>query len=1466
MQHTEQQHDIEGFRPSVQQVRLWQANVAGAGAVLHAQLDGDIDAGRLRLALEAAVARHEILRTRLHAVAGMRTPVQVIDEHAAVHWLEAAPHEEAGLASALLAGVGRAGQPSLAAALVRVAPRQHRLVLLAPLGNADAATLCLLLREVEQAYRHDQADEPGVQYADFAEWQHEFMAGADSGAAHAFWLRQADAALDKTRHPLARRAPAASAMASLARQHDARWSDDLLSAAAGLGTTPSTILSVCWSILLQRQLGLAAVMLGWRHDGRSDATRTALGPYAKTLPLLAAHNEEWTLGALTRAQDALLAEAQSCHESASPADLPYLFARRCGADAGGAWRIVGADERSATHALCLEAEEGGQLTLHYDSGRFSEQAAALLLDQVAALAGRACRQPRQPLHALSALDEAQALRLAALNRTASAIEGPDLLHALFEVQAERRPGAVAVEFGTQSLTYGELNARANQLAHRLRRAGVAPETAVGLYAGRALEAVVGMLGILKAGGAYLPLDPAYPAERLAFVLDDTQAALVLTVAGHAATLPPGTQTLLLDDATLALEDTANPAPRNAPDSLAYIIYTSGSTGQPKGVMVSHRNAVHSTMARWQEYDVECESFLLSSSFAFDSSVAGLFWTLSQGARLCLPSDEAVQDADAMARLIELHRVSHVLMLASFYSLVLETAPAARLASLRCAIVAGEACPAALVARHRARCPQARLYNEYGPTEASVWCTLHETGSDDEGDGGVLPIGKAIANMRVHVLDKQLSPLPQGIAGDIYLGGTGIARGYLRRPDLSAERFIPDPFGPPGTRLYRTGDIGRFDSDGCLDFLGRIDQQVKIRGFRVELGEIEARLADHAAVREAAVVARADKNGDLRLLAYVVARGAAPASTLLQQHLQQRLPSHMVPADIIVLDAFPLTPNGKLDRASLSRAALSRAALPEPRHDKRPAYRAPRDQSERLMVQIWEQVLGAERIGLDDDFFALGGHSLVATRLVSRVRALLGREVAVRAVFQHPRLGHFAEHVAAQAQGQGAPMQRAARGQPLPLSFPQLRLWQFDREHPHSTVYNVPSAVRLLGELDRDAMQRAFDELVRRHEALRTTLAWDAAAGMPLQTIHPAGAVQLALAELGDGGDEALLRLLSAEEQRPFDLGAGPLMRAGLIRASEREHILWITLHHIVSDRWSMQVLVRELGALYAAFSAGKASPLPEPAFQYADFAAWQRQQVSGGALQGQLDFWTGQLRADQPPLHLPGMRPRPERASYRGETYRFEIGSALAARIDTLCREQGATPFMTMLAAFKALLAIRSGEVDVPVGILLANRNRLELEGLTGCLINMLALRAELAPDSSFAGYLGRVRDTVLAAQANQDVPFECVVEAVKPQLAAGVSPLFQVLFDVHHERILQSTGMGGLAFGDAPEPHSPTTHVDLMVGIAEREDGLRASFVYRTDLFDDAMMAELARDYTRLLEAMVSAPDTAIRLLRQSS
>lgn len=1437
---------VEGFRPSLQQVRHWRLNQGGECAWLCVAPPAEVGAEALRQALQQLLARHEILRTRLTAVPGLQLPVQVIAEHLDFAWQEAEGRDRQSVLAELGDRVAQADGPTLAAALLG-AGAQRQLLLVLPAANVDGASLERFASELAQLCQGQPLDDEPVQHADFAEWQHELGEDPESAVGRAFWQRQWSEELRAVAHPFENgRTDQPCQPARIEQLLPAAEQDRLLSALAGLGLPPARLFGLCWAVLLQRHLGLPRLLLGWGHEGRNEATRTALGPYAKQLPLTLAFDENQSLPALAKELAAQLDEAEAYQENwpGSASVLPFAFGYR--AAATSPWQDLEIGLPGIPCTLRLEVHEQAgrfEFQLHHDAARVQERAASLILEQFLTLITQALAATQRPLREADALGAAQRAWVAELNRTEADLAAPRLLHQLFEAQAERRPEALALVAGATRLGYRELNARANRLAHRLLAEGLEPGQPVGLFLGRGAEAIVAILAILKAGGAYLPLDPSYPGERLADMLTQTRAPLLLTLRTLADKLPAGDyRPLWLDEPDTGPEH--NPDLALNPEQLAYLIFTSGSTGRPKGVMVAHRNAVHSTSARWRGYREPLDAFLLVSGLSFDSSVAGLFWTLSQGGTLCLPQDSEVQDAAALARLIAAQRISHTLMLPSLYAQLLEQPEA--LASLRCAIVAGEACQAAVAARHTQVCPQAALYNEYGPTEGSVWCSLYHAHGDEQ---GVLPIGRPIANMNLWVLNERLQPVAPGVAGEIYLSGAGITQGYLHRPALTAERFLPNPFGSDGGRLYRSGDIGRWNAHGELEFLGRVDHQVKIRGFRIELGEIEACLLEHPAVREAAVIARPDPSGDAELVAYVVARAACPGGQALAAHLAARLPAHMLPAAYVMLPALPLTPNGKLDRN----------ALPAPERASQRPYREPRTTREAQVAELWADVLGVERVGLDDNFFELGGHSLTATRLISRLRAVLGLEVPVRALFQQPTLLAFLEQALPAAGAPALPaIQPAPRGGALPLSYAQERLWLFDRLHPGSTAYHVAEAVQLTGALDQRALERSFSELLRRHESLRTTFHLEN--DQPVQRIQPPRAVPLPLLDLSALDEAARERELRSQLDdlalQPFDLARGPLLRAGLIRLGDEAHVLWLCLHHIVTDGWSMRVLVRELEALYLAFSQGQSSPLAEPTLQYADYAHWQRSRLDAEALEPQLDFWLAHLGESRQPLRLAGMRARPALLDHRGAQHDFLLDAELLERLRAFCQARGLTLYMATLAAFQVLLGAHSGQRELRIGIPVAGRQRQEMEELVGFFVNTLALRADLSGNPTGSGLLEQVRDNLLAAQANQELPYEQLLQALRT--AEGV-PLLQVMFDLHQERILTADRFADLAISPLEEGSTHGTLFDLMLDIGEREHGLVATFTYSTQLFEEDYVARLAEDYRLLLQAMLAEPEARL-------
>ncbi|HJX27046.1 MAG TPA: amino acid adenylation domain-containing protein, partial [Thermoanaerobaculia bacterium] len=994
------------------------------------------------------------------------------------------------------------------------------------------------------------------------------------------------------------------------------------------------------------------------------------------------------------------------------------------------------------------------------------------------------------------------------------------------------------------MSYAELSSRADRLARHLCALGVGPEVLVGVLCRRTPGMVAAALAVLKAGGAYLPLDPAHPADRLRFLLADSGATVVLAEESVAGALPPFTGTLVLvgRDSESA-EDTGQEPPRGFvhPEQAAYAIYTSGSTGVPKGVLIRHGSAVNRIVWALSAYAPEVlAGVLAATSLCFDLSVFEIFVPLAGGGTIIL--------ADDALALPSLPAASAVTLVNTVPSAMAELVRAGALPrSVRVVNLAGEPLRRSLAEEIYAQGVE-EVHNLYGPSEDTTYSTGAQARRGDEREPA---IGRPLPNTRAYLLDSGLRPVPVGTPGELWLGGEGLARGYLRRPDLTADRFRPDPFGPlPGSRLYRTGDLARSRADGSLDYLGRLDHQVKIRGFRIELGEIESALLAHPGVRQAAVEAR-EIAGSKALVAYVAGEEPRPAAAELREHLHRRLPEHMIPAFFVALPELPLTPNGKVDRKALP--------APEPRsaEEGRPAARTP---VEEVLAGIWAEVLGLEKVNVQDRFFDLGGHSLLATRVVSRLRSVFGVELPLRDLFAGPSLGDLAVRVEAALRAgtpqTAPPLAPRPREEPQPLSFAQQRLWFIDQLEPGSPQYNMPVELRIEGPLDCAVLARCLGEIVRRHEALRTVFA--ELEGTPVQVIQPPAPFVPPLVDLSGLPERArasaAARLAGAEAVRPFDLIHGPLLRGVLLRLAEGDHTAALTLHHIVSDGWSMGILAREVTALYPAFAAGRLSPLPELPVQYADFAAWQRSWLQGEVLENAISFWRRELAGLPPLLELPTDRPRPAVQSFRGATRPVRLPAGLIRRLEALARREGATLFMVLLAGLQTLLARTSGRDDLVVGSPVAGRNWAEIEELIGFFVNTLVLRSHLRGDPTFRELLGRVRETSLAAYLHQEVPFEKLVEELAPERSLAHTPLFQVLL------VLQNAPLGSLEIeGLRLRPvavEGTTAKLDLTVSFSEHHGGLSGTIAYATDLFDPTTIDRLAGQLERLLAGMANRPD----------
>jgi amino acid adenylation domain-containing protein/non-ribosomal peptide synthase protein (TIGR01720 family) len=1469
---------------SFAQQRLWFLDQLDPGTAAYhlaaaVRLGGALDAEVLGRVFAEVVRRHEALRTTFPAIDG--EPVQRIGPPPpswALPLTDLAHLPEPEAEARRLAREEAARPFALArdlllrTALIRLREDEHLLVVVLHHIAADGWSLDVLVHEVGAIYAAFSAGAPSplpelpLQYADFAAWQRRWLSAERLDAQLAFWKERLAGApslelpTDRPRtiastarsaeHPIAIDADLSAALARLARDRGATLFMALLSAFQVLLARHADQTDVCVGTPVASRsrreveplIGFFVNTLVLRADLADDPTFLDLLDRAKTSTLAAFEHEELPFEKLVEAlgvprdtSRAPLVQAMFVLQSA-PLDALSLPALRASVEP------IPIEVARFDLTLTL-TEAGGALagSLAYDAALFDAETVARLAARFEVLLRAVVANPTLRVGALPLLPSTERERvLAAWSDGGPGSRRTSVLD-LFEAQVAARPDATALVFQDERLTYRELHARAGVLARHLHRLGVGPDAIVGVLLPRSIEQVVALLGALTAGAAYLPIDATYPPARIGFMVADSGASVVLTRRGLVDGLDLGAAHAVEVEALSTLAGLGGGKGEHDARRAAYVIYTSGSTGLPKGVLVEHGGLVNLVEAQIRAFGIGPESRVLQfASFGFDASVSEIFTALAAGATLCLaPAEALLPGPDLLRTLVE--REIDVVTLPPSALAVLPPHP---LPALRTLVVAGEACPAALVDRWA---QGRRFLDAYGPTEATVCATFGEC----HAGGGTPSIGRPLAGVRVYVLDRAGSPAPIGVPGELHIGGAGVARGYLNRPELSAQRFVLDPLSPePGARMFRSGDRGRWRHDGTIELLGRLDDQVKIRGFRVEPGEIEAALRSCPEVRDAAVIAREDAPGEKRLVGYVATARDVSLDDL-RDRLKRTLPAHMVPATLVALPSLPLSPNGKVDRKALPRPEPSLAA-----------GAAPRTPMEELVAGIFADVLGLRDVGADRSFFDLGGHSLLATQVMSRVRSALGVELPLRALFQHPTPVGLAAQIAAARSGAATSpaVEPAPRTGPLPLSFAQQRLWFLDQLDPHSAAYNIPAALRLRGALDAGALARAFAEVVRRHEALRTS--FPAEEGEPAQLVQlPPDTWPLPLADLAHQPDpEPEARRLAAEEAaRPFDLAHGPLLRTALLRLREHEHLLLVTVHHIVSDGWSTGVLVREIAALYEAFSAGRPSPLPELLLQYADFALWQRSWLSAQRLDAQLTFWKERL-AGAPTLELPTDRPRSAARGHRAGEHPLSLSPELTAALLRLSRERGATLFMTLLSAFQVLLARHASQSDVCVGTPVANRNRTEIEPLIGFFVNTLVLRADLADDPTFLDLLERGKTSALAAYEHQDLPFEKLVEALGGARDLDRTPLFQAMF------ALQNMPLGALRLPGlelAPERLAAgTAKLDLFLTLAERDGALVGELEYDADLFDAATIARLVEHFEVLLAGVVGDPTRRVSAL----
>ncbi len=1505
------------MRLSFAQQRLWfLEQLEDLGPAYHIssrlRLQGDLDRAALLRALDRIVGRHEALRTTFRLAGGEPEQVVAPAEESGFHRVEhdlcghAEPRDELRRVMAEEAGApfDLERGPLVRGRLVRLAADDHVLLVTMHHIVSDGWSMGVFMRELGTLYGAFRRGEPDplpplpVQYADYAAWQRRWVSGEVLRQQAEYWERTLGGAPERlelsTDHPRPARQDYTGGAVGL------ELGEELTAGLRELGRRHGATLFMTllagWAAVLGRLAGQSDVVVGTPTASRGQREIEGLiGFFVNTLALRVELSDSPS-GAelLARVKDRVL-EAQQNQDIPfeqvvervrpvrSLAHTPLFQVMLTWQNAfGGGVPVPGltagpvpgeAAGVTAKFDLSLALQEAGDRIvggLVYAVALFEPETMERQLGYLRRMLEGMVADESRPVAHLELMGEVE--RRQVLERW-GAVPAPyppgACVHELFQAQAARTPHAVAVAWRGERTTYAELERRTGRLARVLRAEGVGPERVVGIYMEHSADAVVALLATLRAGGCALLLDPGHPPARTTYLLEDACAALVVSQPHVSARLPRGgTVQRVLEPAWESLAEEGDGEdgpllPLPDPESAAYVVYTSGSTGEPKGVLVPHRAAAVHLAEIGREYGLSPEDRVLAfAAQTFDPFLEQVLAPLLVGASVALRGPDVWAPDEFAARVEALGLTVANVTPAYFAQLVSEPPVVAALRhGLRLVIVGGEALPpAAVLAWEEGGVGAPRLLNAYGPTEAVMTATLYEAeGGRAAAWGAAVPIGGGVCGRRVYVLDARGEPVPVGVPGELYLGGECLARGYLGRPELTADRFVPDPFAEVlGARMYRTGDRVRGRVDGELEFLGRIDSQVKVRGFRIEPGEIEARLREHPWVREAVVVAREDAPGERRLVAYCVGDEAAEAGEVdaqaLRTHLGARLPEYMVPAAYVRLDRLPLTSSGKVDRRT----------LPAPEGDVYAAreYEAPEGRVEEAVAGIWAALLRVERVGRRDGFFELGGHSLLAVQVVSRVRQELGVEVPLSELFVRPVLADFARAVEGAVRTELPPIEPVERtGAGLPLSFAQQRLWFLQQLEPASTAYNLHGSMHLRGALDLEALRWSFDEVVRRHETLRTVFRQQD--GEPVQVVLPPAPAALEvvdLRELPEEEREAQVRDRTRRAARVgFDLERGPLLRVWLLRLGEEEHVLLVTMHHIVTDGWSLRLLTRELRTHYEAFRRAEPASLAELEVQYADYAAWQREHLRNGVLDAQLAYWRERL-ADVPALVLPTDRPRPPVQSYRGAAGTMRLPVELSEALRQLSRREGATLFMTLLAGFQLLLSRLSGQDDVVVGSPIAGRTRMEIEPLLGFFLNSLVLRTDLSGDPSFRELLARVREVTLGAYAHQEIPFEKLVEELKPPRDLSRTPFFQVLFNMLPDGAGERLDFGGVVV----EPLGAAeveAKFDLTLYLVE-DAGIMLRLVYNTDLFDAARIERLLRCYATLLEAAVREPQRRISTL----
>jgi amino acid adenylation domain-containing protein len=1497
---------------SFAQTRLWflaefESNSSFYNIPLALRLEGNLNSQILIQSLEEICDRHEALRTNFITVDGI--PTQIIQARTwtvTVVDLQHLSGSEQAIASQELTQnqaiqpFDLASEPLIRITLVVLSETEHLLLVCMHHIVSDGWSMGVFLQELTALYNayiqglSSPLNTLSIQYGDFTLWQRQWLQGEVLQQQLDYWQKQLADAPALLSLPTDRPRPNQQSFAGGHLPFSLSWelTEKLTQLTQEQGVTLFMTLLTAYAVLLYRYTEQEDILIGTPIANRNRSELEGLiGFFVNTLvlriDLSGKPNFNQLLGRVREmAMDAyahqdlpfeMLVEVLQPERDLSHAPLfqvDFLLQNSPPSPlelTGLTATPLTTENDTAKFDLTLGMENtGAELkgVWEYNTDLFDRSTIERLTGNFITLLEALVVNPQQPIFQLPLLTEVEAKELLKdWNATEKDYPFHHCVHHLFEEQAARTPAAVAVVFEGQELTYQELNIQANQLAHYLQSLGVNSEVLVGIYLERSLLVIVGLLAVLKAGGAYIPLDPDYPQQRLTYMAEDAQISLLLTQESLLDSLPvEDVGVIVLDKLAekLTVESSENPLSEVAPENLLCLLYTSGSTGKPKGVMLTHAALVNHSWGISEVFGLtESDRVLQFASFGFDVAAEEIFPTWLKGGTVVLRPGQMFPTLTDFADFIEQESLTVLNITPAYWhewaiavSQSLATVPS----SLRVVAVGGDAVlPETVNIWRQMVGKRVQCINVYGPTEASVTAIVHDLLDYQSEKINSVLIGRPIANTKAYVLDQNLQPVPIGVKGELHLCGVRLARGYLNRPELTAEKFIHNPFANAAfNRLYKTGDLARYLPDGNIECFGRIDNQVKIRGFRIELGEIEAVLNQNIDVQTSCVIIREDTPGDKYLVAYIVAHyERIPMISELRQFLSSKLPLYMVPQAFVFLESLPLTTNRKVDRRALP--------APDKIGNRRDQYVAPRNGIEEMLVQIWTEILKVEQVGIYDNFFEIGGHSLLATQLVSRIRSLFKIELPLRSLFGAATVAELA-HLIGQLQQQNLtltlpPILPRTKDTELPLSFAQQRLWFLDQLQPNSALYNIPMVLHFRGNLNQKALEQSLREICDRHEVLRTNFV--TIDGQPTQIIQTTRET-ISVVDLQDlpiqEQAEKTQQLKQKQATQPFDLAKESLIRITLGVLSETEHLLLVCMHHIISDGWSIEVFIHELTSLYNAYVQNQPANLAPLPIQYGDFALWQKQWLQGDVLQSQLNYWQNQLTAAPPLLSLSTDHPRPAVQSFVGTQQEFSLSPQLSQALTELSRQQGVTLFMTLLAAFDALLYRYTGSSDILVGTPIANRNRGEIEGLIGFFVNTLVMRTDLSDNPSFSQLLTRVREVTMDAYAHQDLPFEMLVEALQPERDLSHTPLFQVAF------VLQNTpkseiAMTGLTVTDLP-PENTTAKFDLTLAMVNTDDGLKGVWEYNTDLFESSTIERLSGHFLNLLGGIASNPQARISQL----